>query len=414
MFHIIFFVFVVLLVLWMIFQKESEEIILLIIIGAIIYYWIPNAIGYFFDDFSSKMIYERENVKFWSDYGGNIIGPIITLFGVWWQVTRQEKQKERDEKIGLLRLLHYHLEKNKDFEKKKYNILSVLYFTGDIFLGENDVEAIHSFNDMDFKKNQLKIMSLDYGKKILDINSKILSFNKEWIFLFKSSKSRKKLIKTIKENIKKEKEKNEAIEKIIEILEDLSEIIFYYTYYNFNEENIKMIKAYKKNLYWKIVAFRDSKELKKYIDKILKILTNEKEYDFFSQNKKAMLLLSNFLREGVELLYNFVFDKEIITEEEEAELFKYYISISEIISVNTFDLLYEIQKIDKRIVKDLEKLEGLIENKKRKICLKRLQRVKKRSPKLYNIIKFYIKKRLVWTKLIKNIKLYIDKLLYKC
>ena len=127
-----------------------------------------------------------------------------------------------------------------------------------------------------------------------------------------------------------------------------------------------------------------------------------------------MLILSDLLREGIELLYNFAFDKKIITEEEEAELFKYYISISEIISVNAFDLLYEIQKIDKRIVKDLEKLEGLIENKKKKICLKRLQRVKKRSPKLYNIIKFYLKKRLIWLKLIKNIKLYIDKLFYKC
>lgn len=62
----------------------------------------------------------------------------------------------------------------------------------------------------------------------------------------------------------------------------------------------------------------------------------------FSQNKKVMLILSDLLREGIELLYNFVFDEEIITEEEEAELFKYYISISEIISVNVFDLLYKM------------------------------------------------------------------------
>lgn len=73
-----------------------------------------------------------------------------------------------------------------------------------------------------------------------------------------------------------------------------------------------------------------------------------------------------------------------------------------------------MQKIDRRIVKDLKKFEGLTEKKKRKVCLKRLHRVKERSQKLYSRMKLYLKKKLAWERLIKKVKLYIDKLFYNC
>lgn len=43
-------------------------------------------------------------------------------------------------------------------------------------------------------------------------------------------------------------------------------------------------------------------------------------------------------------------------------------------------------------MKDLKKFEGLTEKKKRKVCLKRLHRVKERSQKLYSRMKLYLKK----------------------
>lgn len=404
MFHIIFFIFVVLLVLWIIFQKDSEEMILPIIIGVIIYYWIPDAIDYFL---VNNIDAENQIIEFWSNYGGTIIGPIITLFGVWWQVTRQEKQKERDEKLGLLKILHHYLKKvvlDKNFEKIKYHLLSVLSFTNSSTYIREDIRAIPTFEDMSFKENDLKIIGLDYGEDLLEINTRTISFNKEWIYLIKTSKEREDLVEKIKtiDNIR--------VKELMEVLENLSNIIFYYTCFEFNDENLSEINRYKNILLNK----NNFSALKIYDNKGFMKLFDEKECVFDRQTEKTMIFLSELLVAEVWLLYSSILWEKFISKEEEQVLYNYYMSISKIVSINVLKLLNTIKKIDKKIMKDLEKLEKLSENKKKKICLKRLQRVKKRSPKLYNIIKFYLKKRLIWLKLIKNIKLYIDKLFYKC
>ena len=404
MFHIIFFIFVVLLVLWIIFQKDSEEMILPIIIGVIIYYWIPDAIDYFL---VNNIDTENQIIEFWSNYGGTIIGPIITLFGVWWQVTRQEKQKERDEKLGLLKILHHYLKKvvlDKNFEKIKYHLLSVLSFTNSSTYIREDIRAIPTFEDMSFKENDLKIIGLDYGEDLLEINTRTISFNKEWIYLIKTSKEREDLVEKIKtiDNIR--------VKELMEVLENLSNIIFYYTCFEFNDENLSEINRYKNILLNK----NNFSTLKTYDNKDFMKLFDEKECVFDRQTEKTMIFLSELLVAEVWLLYSSILWEKFISKEEEQVLYNYYMSISKIVSINVLKLLNTIKKIDKKIMKDLEKLEKLSENKKKKICLKRLQRVKKRFPKLYNIIKFYLKKRLIWLKLIKNIKLYIDKLLYKC
>ena len=404
MFHIIFFIFVVLLVLWIIFQKDSEEMILPIIIGVIIYYWIPDAIDYFL---VNNIDAENQIIEFWSNYGGTIIGPIITLFGVWWQVTRQEKQKERDEKLGLLKILHHYLKKvvlDKNFEKIKYHLLSVLSFTNSSTYIREDIRAIPTFEDMSFKENDLKIIGLDYGEDLLEINTRTISFNKEWIYLIKTSKEREDLVEKIKtiDNIR--------VKELMEVLENLSNIIFYYTCFEFNDENLSEINRYKNILLNK----NNFSALKTYDNKGFMKLFDEKECVFDRQTEKTMIFLSELLVAEVWLLYSSILWEKFISKEEEQVLYNYYMSISKIVSINVLKLLNTIKKIDKKIMKDLEKLEKLSENKKKKICLKRLQRVKKRSPKLYNIIKFYLKKRLIWLKLIKNIKLYIDKLFYKC
>ncbi|MFZ8017153.1 hypothetical protein ACO1G0_02225 [Fusobacterium watanabei] len=42
---------------------------------------------------------------------GAYVGGFITLFGIWWQMTKEEKQKEKDEKIGILKTILYYLKK---------------------------------------------------------------------------------------------------------------------------------------------------------------------------------------------------------------------------------------------------------------------------------------------------------------
>lgn len=277
MVHILFSMILIMTLSFLLLFKKYRKVIFFLVIGIIIFCWIPYAINYY----SIEKIYEGQKVvEFWTGYLGTIIGGSITLFGVWWQTTRQEKQKERDEKIGLLKTLHHYLKKvllDKDLEKKKYNLLLVLSFTNSSSYIREDVKAIPTFEDMSFKENDLKIMRLNYGEELFDINTGTISFNKEWIYLMKTSQKRKKLFEEIKRKIINNKE----IKELMEILENLSKIIFYYIYFGYTNENLLKINYYKKELLTKM----NFSFLKEYYNKDFEKLFKE-ECNFNNQTKK--------------------------------------------------------------------------------------------------------------------------------
>lgn len=346
MFHILFLAILIITLSFLFLFENFRKVIVFLVIGIIIFCWIPYAINYY----SIEKIYEGQNVvEFWTSYLGTIIGGTITLFGVWWQTTRQEKQKEKDEKIGLLKILHHYLKKvllDKELEKKKYNLLSVLSFTNSSSYIREDIKAIPAFENMSFKENDLKIMRLDYGEELFDINTRTMTFNKEWIFLIKTSKEREKLVEKIKAI------NNGKIKELMEILDNLSNIIFYYTYFEFTDKNISKINDHKNKLLSKnnfsVLKTDDNKDFMKLFD--------EKECAFDRQTEKTMRYLSELLVAEVWLLYSSILWEIFITKDEEQILYDYYMSISEIVSIDILELLDTMKKTDDKIVKELEKL----------------------------------------------------------
>ena len=70
----------------------------------------------------------KDWASFLGSYLGGTLGAFITLYGIKWQVTREESQKERNDLSSFLKALKYNINRNlndKDLEVLKY-ILIVL------------------------------------------------------------------------------------------------------------------------------------------------------------------------------------------------------------------------------------------------------------------------------------------------
>ena len=145
---------------------------------------------------------------------------------------------------------------------------------------------------------------------------------------------------------------NGKIKELMEILDNLSNIIFYYTYFEFTDENISEIIDHKNKLLSKnnfsVLKTDDNKDFMKLFD--------EKECVFDRQTEKTMIFLSELLVAEVWLLYSSILWEIFITKDEEQILYDYYMSISEIVSIDILELLDTMKKTDDKIVKELEKL----------------------------------------------------------
>lgn len=347
MFHMIFLLILSLILLYLLLLKETKKIVIYLIIGMSFVCWIPHAINYFFvSSYFNNIEIRKETVEFWSNYLGNIIGTLISLYGIWQENIRKERKKENSNKINLLTALNYDLEinlKDENYEKKKYNLLSVLDFTSISFLYENRIEAIHSFKSIDFKNSMTEILNLKYGKRILNINLNIESFNKAWLFLIKNSKERKRIIEKIKQS------NNQNLVKLIEIIEILSEMIFCYTSYNFSNFHKQKMNMLKKQ----IDGYKNY--LKKHI-KLTSLLENKEKYDFSVQNNKGMEYILELLKENIQILHYFPYEKEIISLEEEDQLSRHCNAVYTIVSINIFKLFEEMEDINEKILEDKNKL----------------------------------------------------------
>lgn len=323
MFHMIFLLILSLILLYLLLLKETKKIVIYLIIGMSFVCWIPHAINYFFvSSYFNNIEIRKETVEFWSNYLGNIIGTLISLYGIWQENIRKERKKENSNKINLLTALNYDLEINlKD---------------------ENRIEAIHSFKSIDFKNSMTEILNLKYGKRILNINLNIESFNKARLFLIKNSKERKRIIEKIKQS------NNQNLVKLIEIIEILSEMIFCYTSYNFSNFHKQKMNMLKKQI-------DDYKNyLKKHI-KLTSLLENKEKYDFSVQNNKGMEYILELLKENIQILHYFPYEKEIISLEED-QLSRHCNAVYTIVSINIFKLFEEMEDINEKILEDKNKL----------------------------------------------------------
>ena len=332
---------------FIIYDKKYRKIIIFFIVGMSLFCLIPYLVDCFSVD--GRIFFEKDIVKFWTDYLGDILGPLIALFGIWLENLKKEKRKEIREKKNLVESLKYDLDINLEEKNEKYKILSVLNFTREISY-KGELEGIHSFENVNFKEYRINILNLDFGKDVLGLNRRIESFNKEWLFLYKNSKNRMELIKQIKKSIN-EKDKN-----IIRVIEDISSAIFCYTSFSLIERNAETVKNYIERLNNNINHIENNEELEKK-------LKDKGKYNFSHQNKETMLFLLDLLKESTKLLSDISFNDTELTddakklfEEKRCEFYEYCSSMIKIISIDIFKIYEDIKNLNSSLEKELNRL----------------------------------------------------------
>ena len=139
------------------------------------------------------------DIKDWAGflglYLGVILGSFTTLYGVWFQISRSEKQKEKDEKIDLLLSLRYCLDININnmdgedgifllFDALSYNISDKIYFSKDIF---------YEFEKNGFE-NSNKVFRLEFYEEILSLIKKTKYVNEAYKKLVSNLENKKKIM----------------------------------------------------------------------------------------------------------------------------------------------------------------------------------------------------------------------------
>ena len=331
---------------FIVYDKKYRKIIIFFIVGVGLFCLIPYLVDYFSVD---EIFFEKDIVKFWTEYLGDILGSLIALFGIWLENLKKEKRKEIREKKNLIESLKYDLDINLEGQNKKYKILSVLNFTREIS-HKGELEGIHSFENVNFKEYRINILNLDFGKDVLELNRRIESFNKEWLFLYKNSKNRVELLKEIKEFA------GEEYENIIRFIEDISSAIFCYTSFSLIERNAETVKNYIERLNNNINHIENNEELGKR-------LKDKEKYNFSHQNKETMVFLLELLRESTKLLSNISFNDTKITddakklfEEKRCEFYEYCSSMIKIISIDIFKIYEDIKNLNSSLEKELNRL----------------------------------------------------------
>lgn len=295
---------------------------------------------------------DRFTLDGWFSFLGGYVGVGGAVGTVWWQVTRSEKNKLKDELKSLLLSIKYHLEINlldEDIEDKKFSSFSVLSYTSDSWIHDFSFDMIHSLEEIDMKKYHVEIFKLEYGKDIIDLNREILNFNKHYFFLQKNLSDKKNTLQNIYTNGNKE---------CIDIIKNLSDII--YSYSNSNKENIKEKQLFF-NYYLSLLKGNISKIsspndiTKKYF---YQKLSEIEKINFKEKTNENLKLLSETLLIGIRLVWiNNIENKNI--KQEIDKLWKYYNSDNTIVSINIFKLFIKMKEITKKIQEDLEKLENL-------------------------------------------------------
>ena len=114
----------------------------------------------------------------WASFLGAYVGGFITLSGVWWQVTREEKQKEKDEKIGLLKKEQQEQFNIIENQNKEIKIKDFALKFNEIFAkitDEEKIKLLHAFiEDISLDIETIKISEKrnKYKIAIRDVNFK--------------------------------------------------------------------------------------------------------------------------------------------------------------------------------------------------------------------------------------------------
>lgn len=273
---------------------------------------------------------------FLGSYLGGGIGGIITLVGVWWQMTNEKKTKEKENKLGFLRHIKHILtrnlnidkenyqDKNNEFMRKTYCVFSYNSFS---LTGEDSIKLILEFNSNIINENLSYIYTLPFAEKLYELNDKIKEFNNLYDFLLKNLSTKKLLLDELKDT---------NMNSYKDILERISNLVYNLA---FNGEN---------NVNSSIDNFKGvyiPPELENNINKIITTKDNYKNNEFIKLVTKTILIATKNIQ--AELPFNSELAKKLVN---------YRIKEDKLYQLDIFKIFEEMEEILTDIEKEINRI----------------------------------------------------------
>lgn len=195
--------------------KEEKHLMLILIV-------IFLSIPYYFKMFDL----EKDMWGFLGSYLGGAIGGLIAIWGIWWQVKKNEKEKKVENLLGVLNHIQYILEKNTKIEKntktekneiERQTFYIFSYNNTSRTPLESNLKIFVEFNQEFLNASMNNVYKLEFGKEVYELNDEILNFNRNYEYLARKASEKKELLMELK--------KEKGIEMYGYILELLSQLI---------------------------------------------------------------------------------------------------------------------------------------------------------------------------------------------
>ena len=303
-------------------------------------------VGIFFKGYNNDLL----------SYVGGVISSMITLYGVWWQVNREEKQKEKERMRSILKYLKYILEKNYEKISKRNFIVSnykILSYILKLTANENDIIENFEIIDPSFME---KIFFLKFDEDILFLNERFKIYNKARNAIYTNIDIRYKTIEELKK-IESQVEKENEIEELKKFkntlmkVGTLSKLIYNYSitddvqkYKNLPEVNYK--KSYEKIL--------------------KKFLVEDKYFETLNEEGQKIVIYSHLLHNEISklrgatgnLLKKISIDKEeySILEDSIKKMYSFIKLEQDMLSLKIYSLEKVLKRTIFKIKKELKKI----------------------------------------------------------
>lgn len=309
------------------------------LIGFGIFYLIlPIIIDTFFMDLFVTHWNKGEWAGFLGSYLGGGIGGIITLVGVWWQMTNEKKTKEKENKLGFLRHIEHILTRNLNLDKDKKiyqkindkfmkNTYHVFSYNSFSLTGEDSTKLILEFNSNLINENLNYIYTLSFGKKLYELNDKIKEFNNLYDFLLRNLSSKKHLLEELKDT---------NMNSYLDILERTSNLVYNLAFNRglnarFNIENFEGMDI--------------PPELKDNINGIIATKDNYKNNEFIKLVTETILIATKYIQTKL------AFDSELAKK-----LINYRIKEDKLYQLDIFKIFDEMEEILTDIEKEIKEI----------------------------------------------------------
>lgn len=309
------------------------------LIGFGIFYLIlPIIIDTFFMDLFVTHWNKGEWAGFLGSYLGGGIGGIITLVGVWWQMTNEKKAKEKENKLGFLRHIEHILTRNLNLDKDKKiyqkindefmkNTYHVFSYNSFSLTGEDSTKLILEFNSNLINENLNYIYTLSFGKKLYELNDKIKEFNNLYDFLLRNLSSKKHLLEELKDT---------NMNSYLDILERISNLVYNLAFNRglnarFNIENFESMDI--------------PPELKDNINAIIATKDNYKNNEFIKLVTETILIATKYIQTKL------AFDSELAKK-----LINYRIKEDKLYQLDIFKIFDEMEEILTDIEKEIKEI----------------------------------------------------------